>query len=113
MLVEASWSALSEPFSASPSIVVISCPSAWTPSTVHDFTDSPSSSTVQAPHDDVSQPTTCPGQAEPLAQDVDEQLARLELELVRDAVDREGDVPHSGASFRTVAARRAALGASI
>ena len=38
----------------------ISCPSAWTPSTVHDFTDSPSSSTVQAPHDEVSQPTTVP-----------------------------------------------------
>ena len=35
-------------------------PSAWTASTVHDFTDSPSSSTVQAPQDDVSQPTFVP-----------------------------------------------------
>ena len=51
---------------------------------MQDFTDSPSSSTVQAPHEDVSQPTFVPGQAETLAQDVDEQLARLELELVRD-----------------------------
>src|SRR5262249_39428409 len=50
----------SEPFVASPSIVVISWPSAWTPRTVHDFTDSPSMSTVHAPHDDVSQPTFVP-----------------------------------------------------
>src|SRR5712691_9770396 len=41
-------------------MVVISHPSAWTPSTVHDFTDSPSSSTVHAPHEDVSQPTFVP-----------------------------------------------------
>ena len=43
-----------------PSIVVISRPSAWTPSTVQDLTDSPSSSTVQAPQEDVSQPTFVP-----------------------------------------------------
>ena len=42
---------------ASPSAVTTSCPSAWAASTVHDFTDSPSSSTVQAPQDVVSQPT--------------------------------------------------------
>src|SRR5947209_7211937 len=41
-------------------MVVIEWPSAWTPSRVHDLTDSPSSSTVQAPQDDVSQPTTVP-----------------------------------------------------
>ena len=35
-------------------------PSAWAASTVHDFTDSPSSSTVHAPHDVVSQPTFVP-----------------------------------------------------
>ena len=46
--------------SASPSMVVTARPSAWAASTVHDFTDSPSSSTVQAPHDDVSQPTLVP-----------------------------------------------------
>ena len=41
-------------------MVVTSVPSAWTASTVHDFTDSPSTRTVQAPHDDVSQPTLVP-----------------------------------------------------
>ena len=35
-------------------------PSAWAASIVHDFTDSPSTSTVHAPHDDVSQPTFVP-----------------------------------------------------
>lgn len=39
-----------------PSIVVTDCWSAWTDSTVHDFTASPSSSTVQAPQEVVSQP---------------------------------------------------------
>ena len=38
-------------------MVVTSVPSAATASTVHDFTDSPSRSTVQAPHEVVSQPT--------------------------------------------------------
>ena len=61
---------------------MISAPSAWTPRTVQDFTDSPSSSTVQAPHEDVSQPTFVPVSDEALAQDVDEQVARLDLELV-------------------------------
>ena len=42
------------------SIVVTDRPSAWTASIVHDFTDSPSTSTVHAPHDDVSQPTLVP-----------------------------------------------------
>ena len=37
--------------------MVTSCPSAWAASTVHDLTDSPSSSTVQAPQEVVSQPT--------------------------------------------------------
>ena len=40
----------------SPSIVVTDCWSACTASTVHDFTDWPSSSTVHAPQDVVSQP---------------------------------------------------------
>ena len=46
--------------SASPSIVVTSPPSAWTVNIVHDFADSPSTSTVQAPQDDVSQPMFVP-----------------------------------------------------
>src|SRR5947207_11514311 len=42
----------SEPFVARPSMVVSSCPSACTPSSVHDLTDSPSSRTVHAPHEE-------------------------------------------------------------
>jgi hypothetical protein len=41
-------------------MVVISDPSAWTASTVQDLTDLPSIRTVQAPHDEVSQPTLVP-----------------------------------------------------
>ena len=40
--------------------MVIAAPSACAASIVHDFTDSPSTSTVHAPHDDVSQPTLVP-----------------------------------------------------
>ena len=41
-------------------MVVMSAPSAWTASIVQHFTDSPSTWTVQAPHDDVSQPMFVP-----------------------------------------------------
>ena len=41
-------------------MVVTDVPSAWAASIVHDFTDSPSTCTVQAPHDDVSQPMLVP-----------------------------------------------------
>ena len=47
----------SSPSAARPSAVVTCCPFACTVSTVQDFTDSPFSSTVQAPHEVVSQPT--------------------------------------------------------
>ena len=54
----ACWTALIVPSSATrPSAVVTERPLAWTASTVQDLTDSPSSSTVQAPQDVVSQPT--------------------------------------------------------
>ena len=43
-----------------PSIVAISCPPAIAASTVHDFTGSPSMSTVQAPQLLVSQPQWVP-----------------------------------------------------
>jgi len=56
----ACWTGWSSPFAARPSIVVISAPSSWTPSSVHDFADCPSTSTVQAPHDEVSHPTAVP-----------------------------------------------------
>ena len=59
-----SWNAAcigwSWPSVASPSMVVTAEPSACAASTVHDFTDSPSRWTVQAPQDDVSQPTFVP-----------------------------------------------------
>src|SRR5205085_2609952 len=45
-------------------IVVTAAPSAWAASMVHDFTDSPSTSTVHAPHDDVSQPILVPVSAQ-------------------------------------------------
>src|SRR6266545_7369416 len=45
---------------SSPSTVLTSCPSAWTAKSVHDFTGTPSSSTVHAPQLDVSQPMWVP-----------------------------------------------------
>src|SRR5581483_4888344 len=75
-----SWNACctgcSAPSVARPSIVVTSCPSAWTASSVHDLTDSPSRSTVHEP------------------QDVDEQLPRLDLGLLAPAVDRDCNLAH-------------------
>ncbi len=41
-------------------MVTISASSAWTASSVHDLTDSPLSSTVQAPHELVSHPIFVP-----------------------------------------------------
>ena len=82
-----SWNACctgcSSPSVARPSIVVTSAPSAWAASIVHDFTDSPSTSTVQAPHDDVSHPTLVPVSPHVLAQVVHEQRARLDVVLGR------------------------------
>src|SRR5262245_28708055 len=52
------WSSFTD--GARPSIVVIDPPSAWAANIVHDFTDSPSSRIVHAPHDDVSQPIFVP-----------------------------------------------------
>ena len=47
----------SSPSRARPSAVITSCPAACAVSTVQDLTDWPLSSTVQAPHEVVSQPT--------------------------------------------------------
>src|SRR5215472_16006459 len=54
---KARWTGCSSPGGARPSVVTTSCPAACTVSTVHDLTDSPSSSTVHAPLEVVSQPT--------------------------------------------------------
>src|SRR5712691_5803697 len=59
---------------ASPSTVTTSRPSAWAASTVHDFTDCPSSRTVQAP------------------QELDEQGAILHLRSDLAAVDGHADL---------------------
>src|SRR6266508_3929817 len=69
------------PSEASPSIVRISLPSAWTASTVHDFTD------IRA------------GQPERLSEEVDEELARLDVGLPPDPVDRASDVPQRATSL--------------
>ena len=60
VLLNASCIGCSSPSVARPSIVVMSVPSAWTASIVQLFTDSPSTWSVQAPHDDVSQPMLVP-----------------------------------------------------
>src|SRR5215207_8368015 len=58
---KASWSTCSVPSAlAMPSIVRMSVPFAWTANMVHDFTDLPSRSTVQAPQWLVSQPICGP-----------------------------------------------------
>src|SRR5262245_45630944 len=55
-----SWIGSSSPPAPRPSTVVTSRPSACTARTEHDLTGVPSSSTVQAPQPDVSQPTWVP-----------------------------------------------------
>ena len=57
---KASWTGCSSPSVASPSIVVTSAPSAWTASTLQDFTLLPFRCTVQAPQLLVSHPMTVP-----------------------------------------------------
>ena len=64
---------------ARPSMVVTLAPSAWTASMVQDFTDLPSTWTTQAPHWLVSQPTCVPVRPQLLAQELDQQRARLDL----------------------------------
>ena len=56
-------------------------------SIVQDFTDSPFTSTVQAPHEGGIAADVRPGQPQSLSEYVHEQLARLQLELVPHVVD--------------------------
>ena len=69
-----------------PSTVWTSRPSAWTASTVHDFTGVPSSRTVQAPQLVVSQPMWVPVSPSVCAQEVGEQQPRLDVGLAGLAV---------------------------
>ena len=57
---------------------------------MHDFTATPSISTVQAPHWLVSQPILVPVRPG-IAQEVDEQQPRLDLLVVGTAVDADRD----------------------
>ena len=58
---------------------------------MHDLTVLPSMSTVHAPQLPVSQPTCVPVRSSDVADEVDEQLARLDLLLVDLAVDLDAD----------------------
>ena len=60
-------------------MVVIVAPSAWTASIVHDFTDSPSTSTVHAPHDERVAADVRAGEPEHVPEVVDEQRARFDV----------------------------------
>ncbi len=62
-------------------------PSAWTASIVHDLALSPSTWTVQAPQLLVSQPMWVPVRPNDVAQEVDEEEARLDVRLAGLAVD--------------------------
>ena len=75
--------------SASPSIVVISCPSPAIASVRQASTRRPSTHTVQAPHVPWSQPFLRAGEIEVLAQRVQQADARLEFDGVLSAVDLE------------------------
>ena len=88
----ACWSGWSVAPSAMPSIVLISAPSAWTASIVHDLALSPLTWTVHAPQLLVSQPMCVPGQPEDVAEEVDEEEPRLDVGLAGLAVDGERDV---------------------
>ena len=70
-----------------PSTVSTSCPSAIAASIVQDLTGSPSTSTTHAPQFVVSQPQWVPVSAEVVAQEVDEQRARLRLRRAALPVD--------------------------
>src|SRR5438477_441477 len=54
--ISSCWSGWSEPFSPSPATVSTRAPSAWTASTLHALTATPSSRTVQAPQTPSPQP---------------------------------------------------------
>ena len=82
----------STPSCSTPSIVVISCPSAIAASTVQDLTGSPSMQHgAGAAVRGVAAPVGA-GQAERVAQEVHEQEPRLHLRAALLAVDRDGDL---------------------
>ena len=101
------WIGSSSPSTSSDSTVRISWPSHIAASVVHDLTGLPSISTTQAPQLDVSQPQWVPVRLERLAEEVDEQQARLDVARDLLAVDGHRDF-HVQASWSQRAGRRAA-----
>ena len=79
---------------ASPSTVVSSRPSAWTANTVQDFTGTPSSEHRAGAAARRVAADVRAGQAERLAQEVDEQQPRLDVRRARLAVHRDGERTH-------------------
>ena len=75
-------------------MVVTSAPSAWTASTLHDFTLWPSRWTVHAPQLLVSQPITVPVLPSCLAQVLHEQHAGFDVVGDLRSVDGEADPRH-------------------
>ena len=82
--------------------------SAWTPSIVQDFTASPFTSTVQAPHDDVAAHGR-PDEPKLLAEHEHEQLTRFDLELVAYAIGGQRHSSHR-APFPSTRSRLIRLG---
>ena len=72
-------------------MVTTSAPCACAASTLHDFTARPSTCTVHAPHCAVSQPTCVPVRPQVVAQELDEQRARIDVRADGLAVDGQGD----------------------
>ena len=104
------WSGSSTPSTSSDSTVRISWPSHIAASAVHDFSGLPSISTTQAPQLDVSQPQWVPVRPGGVADEVDEQRARLDVARHGLAVDGDRVSASSGLLLER-AGRRAAQGA--
>ena len=106
----ASCTRCSRPSSARPSTVTTSWPSACAASTRHAQTSVPSSRTEHEPHSPCSQAFFEPGRPEPLAERVEQALARPDLGLVLLAVDGQRDL-HASTVRARVAVGRGARGA--
>ena len=76
--------------------MVTVAPSACAASIVHDFTDSPSTSTVHAPHDDVSQPTLVPVSPHASRRYCTSSVRGSTSWCLRSAVDRDPDLHGAG-----------------
>ena len=101
----ASWSGVRAPSPASPSTVTISAPSTCAARRRHERT-----ADAVEPHraraaDAVLAADVCPGEAEPVAEEVGEEEARLDLLAVAAAVDRDVDGDHAARSLARATTR--------